>query len=92
MVRRSDDGMACGVAAVAIAAASITTRVVAPARSGPVAAVVLVGAIVAMPVIIALVLGRPAAIDPAQVPVGDPATYWSTVVAARPRRDAGGQP
>ena len=74
-------GMACGVAAAAFAAASITTRVVTPARSGPVAAVVLIGAIVAMPVMIALVLGRPAAIDPAQVPVGDPVTYWSTVVA-----------
>lgn len=74
-------GMAGGVAAVAIAAASVTTRVVAPSRSGPVAAVVLVGVIVAMPVVIALVLGRPASIDPALVPVGDPATYWSSTVA-----------
>ena len=74
-------GMALGVGAVAIAAASVTTRVVAPSRSGPVAAVVLVGVIVAMPVVVALVLGRPASIDPALVPVGDPATYWSSTVA-----------
>jgi hypothetical protein len=75
-------GMAAGVAAVAIAAASVTTRVVAPSRSGPVAAVVLVGVIVATPVIIAVALGRPASIDPAHVPIADPRSYWSSVIAA----------
>ncbi len=74
-------GMALGVGAMAVAAASVTTRVVSSTRSGPVAAVVLVGAIVAIPLIIALVLDRPAAIDPALVPVGDPVTYWSCLVA-----------
>ena len=74
-------GMAIGVAAVALAAASVSSRVVAPSRSGPVSVAALVGAIVAVPVVVALALGRPAAIDPAQVPVGDPRSYWSSVIA-----------
>ena len=74
-------GMAAGVGVVAIAAASVTTRMVASTRSGPVAAVVLVGVIVAVPAGVALVLGRPVAIDPALVPVGDAFTYWSCLVA-----------
>jgi hypothetical protein len=73
-------GMAVGVGAVAVAAASVTTRVVVSARSGPVAAVVLVGVIVAMPVVIAIALGRPATIDPDRVPVGDPRSYWTSVI------------
>ena len=74
-------GMAAGVAAVAVAAASVTTRLVSPSRSGPVAAIVLVGAVVAMPVMIAVVLGRPASIDPTHVPIGDPRSYWSSFIA-----------
>lgn len=74
-------GMAAGVGAVAIAAASVTTRMVPSTRSGPVAAIVLVGAIVAAPSSLALMLDRPVAIDPASVPVGDPFTYWSGLVA-----------
>jgi len=74
-------GMAVGVGAVAIAAASASTRMVASTRSGPVAAVALVGAIVAVPVVIALVLVRTVVIDPAMVPVGGPFTYWSCLVA-----------
>jgi hypothetical protein len=73
--------MAVGVAAVALAAASVSTRVVIPARSGPVAAIALVGAIVAAPLLIALILGRPATIDPALVPVGGLGSYWSSIVA-----------
>jgi hypothetical protein len=75
-------GMAAGVAAVAIAAAAVTTRIVAPSRSGPVAAIVLVGVIVATPIIIAVALGRPVSIDPSHVPIGDPRSYWSSVVAS----------
>jgi hypothetical protein len=74
-------GMALGVGAVAIAAASVTTCVVSSTRSGPVAAVALVGAIIAVPGGVALVRGRPMAVDPALVPVGDPFTYWSCLVA-----------
>ena len=73
-------GMAAGVGAVAIAAASVAARVVPSTRSGPVAAIVLVGAIVAAPAVVALVLRRPVAVDPAVVPVGDPSTYWSCLV------------
>ena len=74
-------GMAVGVGVVALAAASVTTRVVVPTRSGPAAAVVLVGVIVAMPVVIAIALGRPATIDPGRVPAGDPRSYWTSVIA-----------
>ena len=74
-------GMAAGVGAVAIAAASVTTRVVSSTRSGPVAAVVSVGAIVAVPAAVASVLDRPVGVDAAVVPVGDPFTYWSCIVA-----------
>lgn len=74
-------GMAAGVGAAALASASVTTRVVSSTRSGPVAAGVLVGAIVAVPASIALALGKRVAVDPALVPVGDPFTYWSCLVA-----------
>jgi hypothetical protein len=41
---------------------------------------VLVAVIVAMPVVIAIALGRPATIDPDRVPVGDPRSYWTSVI------------
>ena len=73
--------MFAGVALVALACAALTARVIPSERSGIAAVCGVVGATVALPFVLALALGRPIAIDPSRVPVGDPASYWAAVTA-----------
>jgi len=73
--------MFAGVALVALACAAITARVIPSERSGIAAVCGVVGVSVALPFVLALAFGRPIAIDPSRVPVGDPASYWTTVAA-----------
>lgn len=73
--------MFTGVALVALACAAFAARVIPSERSGIAAVCGVVGVSVALPFVLALALGRPIAIDPLRVPVGDPASYWTTVAA-----------
>jgi hypothetical protein len=71
--------MYCVVAIVALACAALAARVITPERSGIVAICGLVGVIVAFPFVLGLAFHRQIAIDPSRVPVGGPASYWTTV-------------
>jgi hypothetical protein len=73
--------MFAGVALVALACAALSARVIASDRSGIAAVFGVVGVTVALPFVLALAFGRPTAIDPSRVPVGDPGSYWATVAA-----------
>jgi hypothetical protein len=67
------------VAIVALAFAALTARVIASERSGIAAVCGLVGAIVALPIVLGLIFDRPIAIDPSRVSIGSPVTYWATM-------------
>jgi hypothetical protein len=71
--------MFAGVSLVALACAALTARVIPSERSGIAAVCGVVVVLVALPFVLALAFGRPIAIDPSRVPVGGPASYWTTV-------------
>lgn len=73
--------MVAAVIVVALACAAVSTRFVSSTRSGPVAAVGLVGAVLVLPILLARVLERPISIDPSRVVLGDPLTYWASTIA-----------
>ena len=73
--------MVAAVTVVALACAAVTTRFVSSTRSGPVAAVGLIGAVLVLPILLARVLERPISIDPSRVVLGDPFTYWASTIA-----------
>jgi hypothetical protein len=72
--------MAVAIDVVALASAAVATRLVSKARSGPAAAAGLIGAVLMVPILLGVVFERPIAIDPSQVPIGNPATYWMSVI------------
>jgi hypothetical protein len=67
------------VAIVALACAALAARATTSERSGIVAICGLIGAIVALPIVLGLAFDRPIAIDPSQVPIGNPSAYWATM-------------
>ena len=73
--------MVGAVIVAALACAAVTTRFVSSTRSGPVAAVGLIGAVLVLPILLARVLERPISIDPSRVVLGDPLTYWACTIA-----------
>ena len=73
--------MVAAVIVVALACAAVTTRFVSSTRSGPVAAVALIGAVLVLPILLARVLARPISIDPSRVVLGDPLSYWASTIA-----------
>lgn len=73
--------MVAAVIVVALACAAATTRFVSSTRSGPVAAVALIGVVLVLPILLARVFERPISIDPSRVVLGDPLTYWASTIA-----------
>ncbi|MEX1264815.1 MAG: hypothetical protein WEE66_12950 [Actinomycetota bacterium] len=73
--------MVAAVIVVALACAAATTRFVSSTRSGPVAAVALIGFVLVLPILLARVFERPISIDPSRVVLGDPLTYWASTIA-----------
>ncbi len=62
---------------VALGAAAVATRLVGPGRA-PMAAATLVAAMLVIPVVLSLLFHRPASVDPARPPLGDPVSYWAS--------------
>jgi hypothetical protein len=63
---------------VALGSAAVATRLVGPARGPMAAAPALVATILVIPVVLSLLLHRPASVDPARPPLGDPVSYWAS--------------